>query len=104
MPPVPMRRDTFVVRPNGNIVLRFQANNPGVWLFHCHIEWHVSSGLMATMVEAPLEIQKSLTLPKDHLDACAAGNVPVAGNAAGNKVDWLDLSGENAPPGPLPAG
>jgi iron transport multicopper oxidase len=35
----PMRRDTVLVRPNGNIVLRFKADNPGVWFFHCHIEW-----------------------------------------------------------------
>lgn len=27
--PVPMRRDTFVVYPQGNIVLRFRADNPG---------------------------------------------------------------------------
>lgn len=29
MPRVPMRRDTIVVWPNGNIVLRFRADNPG---------------------------------------------------------------------------
>lgn len=28
-PATPMRRDTLVVWPNGNIVLRFRANNPG---------------------------------------------------------------------------
>ena len=28
-PKMPMRRDTFVIRPNGNMVLRFKANNPG---------------------------------------------------------------------------
>jgi iron transport multicopper oxidase len=38
----PMRRDTVLVNPNGNIVLRFRADNPGIWLFHCHIEWYVS--------------------------------------------------------------
>ena len=27
-PAVPMRRDTFMVRPMGNIVLRFRADNP----------------------------------------------------------------------------
>jgi iron transport multicopper oxidase len=99
-----MRRDTFVLRPDGYIVLRFAADNPGVWLFHCHIEWHVDQGLVATMVEAPLEIQKSLTIPKNHLDACNVNNVPTAGNAAGNTLDLLDLSGANAAPKPLPAG
>ena len=99
-----MRRDTFVLKPGGFIVLRFRADNPGVWLFHCHIEWHVDQGLIATMVEAPLEIQKSLTIPQNHIAACQAGGVPYAGNAAANTVDLLDLSGANVAPGPLPAG
>ncbi|KAH8593306.1 Cupredoxin [Bisporella sp. PMI_857] len=103
-PSIPMRRDTFVLRPEGHIVLRFQANNPGVWLFHCHIEWHVDQGLIATMVEAPLELQKSLTIPQGHFDTCVKGNIPYAGNAAGNTVDFLDLTGVNKQPDPLPAG
>jgi len=64
----------------------------------------MDQGLVATMVEAPLEIQKSLTIPQDHFDACRAANIPYAGNAAGNTIDVLDLAGANAPPGPLPAG
>jgi iron transport multicopper oxidase len=103
-PAIPMRRDTVVLNRNGYLVFRFAADNPGVWLFHCHIEWHMSQGLIATMVEAPLEIQKSLTIPQNHLDACKAANVPTAGNAAGNTVNVLDLTGANEPPKPLPAG
>lgn len=103
-PAIPMRRDTLVLRPDGYIVLRFQADNPGVWLFHCHIEWHMDQGLIATMIEAPLDVQKSLTIPQDHFGACAAGNVPQAGNAAANTVDFLDLTGANVAPGPLPNG
>ena len=38
-PAVPMRRDTILVHPNGNMVLRFVADNPGLWFFHCHLEW-----------------------------------------------------------------
>ena len=103
-PQVPMRRDTLMVRPNGNMVLRFRADNPGIWLFHCHIEWHVASGLVATMVEAPEELQKSLKVPQDHLDACARQEIATAGNAAGNTQDFTDLKGENKPPPPIPAG
>ena len=99
-----MRRDTIVVRPNGNLVLRFKSDNPGVWLFHCHIEWHVQSGLMATFVEAPLDVQRTLTIPADHLAVCEKAGVPTVGNAAGNTADWLDLTGERRPPGPLPEG
>ncbi|KAF5019004.1 hypothetical protein F66182_9022 [Fusarium sp. NRRL 66182] len=99
----PMRRDTVVVNGNGNVVLRFKADNPGVWLFHCHIEWHVASGLIATFVEDPLELQASLRLPQNHLDACKAGGIPAVGNAAGH-TDLLDLSGESTPPPRLPEG
>lgn len=103
-PPTPMRRDVIGVNPGGYAVIRFTADNPGVWLFHCHIEWHMNQGLIATMIEAPLEIQKSLTIPQNHLDVCKAANTSTEGNAAGNTVDLLDLIGANVPPAPLPAG
>ena len=38
----PQRRDVQMLRPGGHLVLQYQANNPGVWPFHCHIAWHVS--------------------------------------------------------------
>ncbi|PSN74991.1 hypothetical protein BS50DRAFT_478175 [Corynespora cassiicola Philippines] len=105
-PKSPMRRDTVLVRPNGNFALRFRADNPGIWLFHCHIEWHVASGLVATMIESPLQLQGQLAgrIPQDHLRACDMAGVPTAGNAAGNTRDLLDLTGENRAPGPLPDG
>lgn len=103
-PETPMRRDTFTVHPKGNVVLRFRADNPGVWLFHCHIEWHVDSGLIVTMVEAPLELQKTLVIPTDHIAACEIAGTPYTGNAAGNKDNLFDLSGQNEPPAPLPDG
>ncbi|KAF4507294.1 hypothetical protein G6O67_005951 [Ophiocordyceps sinensis] len=104
-PEMPMRRDTLVVWPNGNIVLRFRADNPGVWLYHCHIEWHVVSGLLVTFVEAPADLQKQLlALPEDHLDVCRLANIPTVGNAAGNTADLADLTGQNEPHAPLPEG
>ena len=105
-PAVPMRRDTFLVYPKGHIVLRFRSDNPGVWLFHCHIEWHVDVGLIATMIEAPLELQKTLTVPQNHYDACAAASPPApsVGNAAARTTDLLNLEGANVSPAPLPGG
>lgn len=35
LPAYPMRRDTVMVRPNGNLVLRFKADNPGTFLYRC---------------------------------------------------------------------
>lgn len=56
------------------------------------------------MVEAPLEIQKTHTIPENHYDACRVGGVLYSGNAAGNTKDYLNLEGQNKSPNPLPAG
>ncbi|ETN46362.1 uncharacterized protein HMPREF1541_00546 [Cyphellophora europaea CBS 101466] len=125
-PTTPMRRDTVLIRPNGHMVLRFRADNPGVWIFHCHIEWHVDSGLIMTFVEAPEQFRANVsaanTIPQDHFDACNANSpaMPYVGNAAGrgavsteqvvlglrdvSEDEWLNLEGENKQGAPLPSG
>lgn len=47
----PVRRDVTMLPGSGYIVLAFKADNPGNWLFHCHIAWHVSGGLSADFME-----------------------------------------------------
>lgn len=64
----------------------------------------MDTGLVATMIEAPLELQQTLSIPADHWAACKDSNTPTVGNAAGNTKDYLDLSGENRAVAPLPAG
>jgi len=39
----PIRRDTIQLLSMQSATLRFVADNPGSWLFHCHIDWHFSS-------------------------------------------------------------
>jgi FtsP/CotA-like multicopper oxidase with cupredoxin domain len=46
----PPRKDTVNVPAGRQVVLLWKANNPGRWFFHCHIEWHVATG-MARVVE-----------------------------------------------------
>ncbi|KAH6844970.1 Cupredoxin [Chaetomium sp. MPI-CAGE-AT-0009] len=88
----PPMRDTVAVMPNSYAVLRFRATNPGVWLFHCHIEWHVEMGLTATVIEAPDRL-RNMTFPDDHIDACKKLGIPYQGNAAGNTQNVTDTSG-----------
>ncbi|PIK55769.1 hypothetical protein BSL78_07329 [Apostichopus japonicus] len=38
-------KDTVIVPDGGYTILRFEANNPGWWLFHCHLEFHVEIGM-----------------------------------------------------------
>jgi iron transport multicopper oxidase len=88
----PTLRDTITVMPKSHTVLRFKADNPGVWLFHCHIEWHVEMGLTATMIEAPDRL-RNMTFPQDHIDTCKKLGIPYQGNAAGNTQNVTNTSG-----------
>ncbi|PMD41129.1 Ferroxidase [Hyaloscypha variabilis F] len=92
----PMRRDTIQVPGSGSVTLRWIANNPGINLFHCHLEWHVEAGLTATFIEAPTQLQAlKLYLPISHKNVCANQSIALKGNAAGNAVNYADLSGQN---------
>ncbi len=91
IPATPSRRDTVAVFANSHVVIRILANNPGVFLLHCHIEWHVEMGLSATLIEAP-ERLVNYKIPQDHLDICKAQGIPTEGNAGGNDL-WYDTEG-----------
>lgn len=95
----PPMRDVLAVNAKSYAVLRFKADNPGVFLFHCHIEWHVEMGLTATIIEAP-ELLRGKSFPADHLHNCQLQNIPIAGNAAGNTVNVTDTTGFLTQPDP----
>ncbi|EEB09470.1 iron transport multicopper oxidase Fio1 [Schizosaccharomyces japonicus yFS275] len=99
----PVRRDTVDIWPTSYVVIRMIANNPGVWVFHCHIEWHMDSGLVATLVEAP-ELVPQIASPDYVRQQCLEQKIPIAGNAAGNTVNISDLTGSPSAPGEMPAG
>jgi hypothetical protein len=52
----PPRRDVALLPKNGYLIIAFRADNPGVWLMHCHIAWHASSGLALQILENKDEI------------------------------------------------
>ena len=80
----PQRRDVQIL-PAGSaatpsyIVVQFNADNPGVWPFHCHIAWHVSAGLYVNIMERPDQI-KETQIPSVMAQTCR---------------DWATYSGTN---------
>lgn len=38
-------KDTVTVPDGGYTIVRFHADNPGWWLFHCHINFHSETGM-----------------------------------------------------------
>lgn len=55
----PPRRDTSILPGLGWLLISFPANNPGIWLMHCHIAWHISEGLGVQFIEA----KNSIVMP-----------------------------------------
>jgi len=45
----PLYRDVATVNPNSFLVLQFIADNPGLWMLHCHIDWHMHAGFMGLL-------------------------------------------------------
>jgi FtsP/CotA-like multicopper oxidase with cupredoxin domain len=71
------KRDTILVPPKSIIKVVFDANDPGVWAYHCHILYHLATGMFtvlkyenadtkywkpektATELESPLELNNA---------------------------------------------
>ncbi|TFK33823.1 laccase [Crucibulum laeve] len=50
----PVRRDVVNIGNAGsNVTIRFRTDNPGPWIFHCHIDFHLKEGLAIVFAEDP---------------------------------------------------
>jgi len=55
----PVRRDTVNLGDRGdNVTIRFRTDNPGPWILHCHIDWHLERGMAIVFAEDPENIPK----------------------------------------------
>ncbi|MET8453209.1 multicopper oxidase family protein [Streptomyces sp. NPDC005209] len=43
------RKDTALVLPHRKLVVDFDADNPGLWMLHCHNQYHSESGMMTIL-------------------------------------------------------
>lgn len=66
----PMRRDVATVPQNGFMVMAFKVDNPGSWLFHCHIAPHSSQGLGLQFTELQDKIVSTIKAPEVLSDTC----------------------------------
>lgn len=46
----PVLKDTVNLPAKSTLALQWEATNPGKWLFHCHIEWHLATGMASVFV------------------------------------------------------
>ncbi|KAK8085607.1 Laccase-1 [Apiospora hydei] len=82
----PLRRDTVTLEGFGWTLLRFVADNPGVWLFHCHMVWHAEAG-MGLQIISRLRDLKGWEVPEANRQLCdAAPDVLSLGAAPPDEV------------------
>jgi FtsP/CotA-like multicopper oxidase with cupredoxin domain len=43
------KRDTILIPPKSTIKVVFDANDPGVWAYHCHILYHLATGMFTVL-------------------------------------------------------
>lgn len=104
----PQRRDPQILQPGTKdgpayIVIEFQKDNPGVWPFHCHVAWHVSSGLyiniMVSLNSGSILFSSLCLAPFSRRDAYAdedCMNIGTSGKdygTGGSKCDGTDMPG-----------
>ena len=64
-------KDTVVIPSGAYVVVRYEANNPGWWFLHCHVELHQLGGMVMVIAEDVDNIaQAPSTIP-------TCGNFPI---------------------------
>jgi len=67
----PVLRDVVSMGGTGdNVTIRFEANNPGPWFFHCHIDWHLSDGFAVVFAEDVPDVPSTDNPPPTWFDLC----------------------------------
>ena len=92
----PIRRDTAMLAgassPTvnaGYTVIGFETDNPGAWLMHCHIAWHVDGGLALQFIERPSDIANYGQQPEFQSECSAYGSYE------SQSTDHQKLSGQS---------
>ncbi|KAH9999530.1 Cupredoxin [Russula vinacea] len=56
----PIVRDVVNMGNTGDqVTIRFVADNPGPWFFHCHIDWHLAVGFAVVFAEDVPDVQST---------------------------------------------
>ncbi|KAG1788444.1 laccase [Suillus plorans] len=71
----PVRRDTTGNGESGdNVTIRFRTDNPGPWIFHCHIDFHLEQGMAVVFAEDTSDIASGLNITSSWKQLCPTYN------------------------------
>jgi FtsP/CotA-like multicopper oxidase with cupredoxin domain len=83
-----IRRDVATAEGFGWLALRFIADNPGVWAFHCHMAWHSEAGLVMQFLSRVDEVA-TWEIPKANRQLCEASLEELEKGAAPKDSTWF---------------
>lgn len=66
-----VKRDTVVAAVGSYVVIRFIADNPGLWLMHCHVDWHMLAGMALTIMEGADVVRREMNVTDEALRICS---------------------------------
>jgi len=64
--------DTFTSAPHSYVAFRITADNPGAWMMHCHMDWHLGAG-MGMLWSVEQDGKYALPPPPDTFTVCNRG-------------------------------
>ncbi|KAH7881961.1 laccase [Phlebopus sp. FC_14] len=71
----PVLRDTVNTGVAGdNVTIRFLTDNPGPWMLHCHIDWHLYTGMAVVFAEDPQDVPSSQPINNASKQLCPIYN------------------------------
>ena len=112
--PVPkaaqLTKDTVLIGPGERYDLELVADNPGVWMIHCHIESHAANGMM-TLLEydgaeptGPLKDYWNMpsgddlsTMPAGHGDHGSPAETPIPTNPSIEPTPTVEPAAQQSP-------
>ncbi|KZV71499.1 multicopper oxidase [Peniophora sp. CONT] len=84
----PLLRDVVAISTGpddteSSVKIRFRTDNPGPWILHCHIDWHLTAGFAVVFAEASEDVEGTVSPPPAWDELCPAYNTFVQSTGKG---------------------
>uniref|UniRef100_A0A2N9EJB1 Laccase n=1 Tax=Fagus sylvatica TaxID=28930 RepID=A0A2N9EJB1_FAGSY len=84
----PPKMNTVSLPKKGWVALRFKASNPGVWLWHCHLDRHLSWGMDTVfIVKNGGTPETSIREPPPYMPPCTASTIRLQSFDNSNQIN-----------------
>jgi len=80
------RLETISILTGSWLVLRFRADNPGVWLLHCHIAHHLEVAMGMVFEVGLMEAKNVLKIPSKSVELCKRSGIDIGTSNASTLI------------------